>query len=64
MISQAAQLCTLHSHSGELRPLLFAHPVTKRLQILAHFHQVGAVLHFVEGQSRTENGDAGMKVEP
>jgi alpha-ketoglutarate-dependent taurine dioxygenase len=63
IIPQVAQLCSLHSHSGELRPLVFANPVSKRLQILAHFHQIGAVLRFVEGQS-FETGDTEMKVEP
>ena len=64
LISQASQLCSLHSHSGELRPLVFANPVSKRLQILAHFHQIGAVLRFVEGQSLPGNGRTAMKVEP
>jgi alpha-ketoglutarate-dependent taurine dioxygenase len=66
VINQAAQLCSLHSHSGELRPLVYANPVSKRLQILAHFGQIGAVLRFVEGQEVIEGDSIGveMKVEP
>eukprot|EP01052_Picozoa_sp_SAG31_P013574 SAG31_NODE_819_length_11811_cov_3.315488_4_plen_123_part_00 len=62
VVEQAAQLCTLHSHSGELRPMVYVSPVTQRLQLLAHFGQIGAVLRFVEGDA-VENG-VEMAVEP
>eukprot|EP01047_Picozoa_sp_COSAG01_P005296 COSAG01_NODE_179_length_22923_cov_25.190535_29_plen_122_part_00 len=43
-VAALAPLVAVNSHSGVLRPLLFCHPVTRRLSVLANFFQLGGVL--------------------
>lgn len=46
----ASQLLMVNSHSGTVKPLLYKHPVTQRISLMALTGQVGAVLRMKKGE--------------
>ena len=46
-LSKMANLFTVNAHSGNLLPMLFPHPVTKRLQTFANPYQLAGIIRLI-----------------